>query len=296
MNDQKLKTALVLSSGGARGVAHIGVIEELTDQGFEISSLAGSSMGAVVSGLYALGKLNDYKEWLLNLKKSDVFNLLDFTFSKSGIIKGDKVFNTIKKFIPDKNIEDLIIPYVALATDIINEIEYVFDKGSIFDAMRASVAIPSLFLPVQKNGIVLVDGGVLNPLPLNHVKRFKGDLLVGVNLYANIHNREIDHFEYLNVYSENHSGNGEHEKILKTPGYFKLLDFTSQAMVNKLAEQSIELYKPDIIINIPRDVGNTFEFHKAEKFIQKGRDAAKIGIAEYFDRLAEKGNTIKFAG
>jgi NTE family protein len=296
MDNQKQKIALVLSSGGARGVAHIGVIEELLNQGFEITSLAGSSMGAVVSGLYALGKLDDYKEWLLKLKKADVFNLLDFTFSKSGIIKGDKVFSAIKKFIPDRCIEDLDIPYVALATDIINEVEYVFDKGSIYEAMRASVAIPSLFLPVEKNGIILVDGGVLNPLPIKYVKRTAGDILVAVNLYANIHEKEINHVDYLNVYTEPQINDDEHDKILKKPGYFKLLDYTSQAMVNKLAELAIEIYKPDIMINIPRNVGNTFEFHKAEKFINNGREAAKIGIAEYFENHSLSDHPFKFAG
>jgi NTE family protein len=284
MNEQKQKIALVLSSGGARGVAHIGVIEELERQGFTITSLAGSSMGAVVAGLYALGKLSEYKEWLLQLQKSDVFNLLDFTFSKSGIIRGDKVFNAIKKFIPDKNIEDLPIPYVAMATDIINEEEVVFDKGSIYFAMRASAAIPSLFLPVESNGIVMVDGGVLNPLPLQYVKRTENDILVGVNLYANIHEKKMNTQTFMGVYSKAGETQEVKEKIIKKPGYFKLLDYTSQAMLNKLAEQSAEISKPEILINIPRNVGNTFDFHKAEKLIQKGRDAAKIAIESYLSK------------
>ncbi len=293
MNNLKQKISLVLSSGGARGVAHIGVIEELESQGFEIVSTAGSSMGAVVSGIYALGKLNEYKEWLLTLKKKDVFNLLDFTFSKSGIIKGDKVFNTIKKFIPDQNIENLDISYVALATDIINETDYVFDSGSIFKAMRASVAIPSLFLPVEIDGTILVDGGVLNPLPLKYVKRKTEDILVSVNLYANIQKKEMNQVDYMKLYSDKELKEDEHLKTVKKPGYFTLLDNTSQAMINKIAELSIEIYKPEITINIPRDVGNTFEFHKAEQFIQRGRDAAKKGVEEYLKRL---NSSIKFVG
>src|SRR5476651_2334654 len=109
----KQKAALVLSGGSARGIAHIGVIEELEKQGFEITSVAGASMGAVVGGVYALGKMEEYKNWLYTLDKMKIFGLVDFTFSTDGFVKGDKLFNTMKKFIPDTNIEDLRIPYAA---------------------------------------------------------------------------------------------------------------------------------------------------------------------------------------
>jgi NTE family protein len=283
MTVSKQKVALVLSSGGARGVAHIGVIEELIARNFEISSLAGSSMGAVVAGLYATGSLHDYTQWLLKLDKSDVFAMMDFTFSTSGIIKGEKVFNTIKKFIPDRNIEDLPVPYIAMATDIINEKEVIFKQGSLYFAMRASVAIPSLFQPVIHNGIILVDGGVLNPLPLQFINRTEGDILVAVNLYANISDKNMTGDKYLNVYNKMDNDNNEKNKVVKKPGYFKLIDYTTQAMVNKLAEQSIEISKPDILINIPRNVGNTFDFHKAQKFIERGRNAAKLSIDNYLN-------------
>ncbi len=279
----KQKVALVLSSGGARGVAHIGVIEELIARNFEISSLAGSSMGAVVAGLYATGSLYDYTQWLLKLDKSDVFALMDFTFSTSGIIKGEKVFNTIKKFIPDRNIEDLPVPYIAMATDIINEKEVIFNKGSLYFAMRASVAIPSLFQPVIHDATILVDGGVLNPLPLQFINRTEGDILVAVNLYANINEKNMTGDKFMSVYKNNIENIAEKSKVIKKPGYFKLIDYTTQAMVNKLAEQSIEISKPDILINIPRNVGNTFDFHKAQKFIERGRNAAKLSIDNYLN-------------
>ena len=150
----KQKVALVLSGGGARGIAHIGVIEALEEQEFEISSVAGTSMGALIGGIYALGKLEVYKDWLCTLDKMKVFALIDFTLSGQGFIKGDKVFHKMRELIADANIEDLKIPYTAVAADILNKKEVVFTKGSVLDAIRASIAIPTVFTPVKlENGI-----------------------------------------------------------------------------------------------------------------------------------------------
>ncbi|MCK4793275.1 MAG: patatin-like phospholipase family protein, partial [Desulfobacteraceae bacterium] len=176
----KQPIALVLGSGGARGLAHIGVIEEFEKQGFEINSVAGTSMGALIGGLYAMDKLHEYKDWVLTLDKVEVFNLIDFTFSSHGLIKGDKIINKMKTFLPDRNIEDLDIPFAAVATDITNEKEVVFTTGSVYEAVRASIAIPTVFTPVNKDNILLVDGGVLNPIPANRVKRIGNDILVAV--------------------------------------------------------------------------------------------------------------------
>jgi NTE family protein len=147
----KEKVSLVLSGGGARGIAHIGVIEELEKQGFEIKSIAGTSMGALVGGIYAVGKLQEYKNWMYTLDKLDVFKLIDFTLSSQGLIKGDRVFKKMKEFIPDMNIEELNIHYAATATDLINKEEVVFTKGSVYKSIRASTAIPSVLTPVKKD-------------------------------------------------------------------------------------------------------------------------------------------------
>jgi len=180
----KVNVSLVLSGGGARGIAHIGVIEELEKQGLEIKSIAGTSMGALVGGIYAVGKLQEYKNWMYTLDKIDVFKLIDFTLSSQGLIKGDRVFKKMKEFIPDMNIEELKIHYTATATDIINKKEVVFTKGSIYEAIRASVAFPSVLTPVKKDDSVLVDGGVMNNVPINHVKRTRDDILIVVYVNA----------------------------------------------------------------------------------------------------------------
>jgi NTE family protein len=180
------KVSLVLSGGGARGLAHIGVIEELEKQDFEIVSITGTSMGALVGGICALGKLEEFKKWFFTLDKFKVFSLVDFTLSSQGLVKGERVFNKLKEFIEDKNIEDLKIAYAAVAVDLIKSEERVFTGGSVYDAIRASIAIPTVFTPVNIGNSLLVDGGILNNIPTNHAKRFKDDLLIAVNVNADI--------------------------------------------------------------------------------------------------------------
>ena len=175
------KVALVLGSGGARGYAHIGVIEELEARGYEIGCIAGCSMGAVVGGIYAAGKLREYREWTESLDYLDVLRLLDVSF-RLGAIRGEKVFGKIHEIIGEIDIENLSIPYTAVATDLTNQQEIWFQEGCLHKAMRASAAIPSLFTPVTQGSRMLVDGGLLNPLPIVPVVASHCDLIVAVNL------------------------------------------------------------------------------------------------------------------
>ena len=155
----KKRVALVLGSGGARGYAHIGVIEEIEKRGYEIACIAGCSMGAVVGGIYAAGKLQDYRNWIESLDYLDVLRLVDVSF-RLGAIRGEKVFGQIRKIVGEINIEDLRIPYTAVATDLTNQQEIWFQEGCLHQAMRASAAIPSLFTPVMQGNRMLVDGGL----------------------------------------------------------------------------------------------------------------------------------------
>lgn len=181
---KKRKAALVLAGGGARGVAHIGAIEELESQGFEITSVAGTSMGALVGGVYASGHLEPFKEWMRALDKYKVFSLVDFALSTEGLVKGDRVMEAMKELVPDMEIEQMPVPFTAVAADLLTGSEVVLDKGGLYDAIRASISIPSVFRPVHREGQVLVDGGTVNPLPLNRVKRAEGDLLIAVDVSA----------------------------------------------------------------------------------------------------------------
>ena len=175
------RVALVLGAGGARGYAHIGVIEEIERRGYDIACIAGCSMGAVVGGIYAADKLPVYRQWIESLDYLDVLRLVDVSF-RLGAIRGEKVFGQIHKIVGDLNIEDLRIPYTAVATDLTHQQEIWFQEGCLHQAMRASAAIPSLFTPVMQGNRMLVDGGLLNPLPIVPVVSSHCDLIMAVNL------------------------------------------------------------------------------------------------------------------
>jgi len=282
----KRNVALVLSSGGSRGLAHIGVIHELVKQGFQITSVSGSSIGTVIGGLYAMGKLHEYTKWVSTFNKMDVWGFMDFTLTTNGLLKGERVFDKMKTFIPDMNIEDMPIPFAAVATDILHEKEVVFTKGSFYEAVRASVAIPAVFTPVKYNNTILVDGGILNPIPIEHVRRKNGDILIVVNLYGE---KKVD------IPNEKNIDNGYLNRLINplltlistgdksSKGYYSLLSSTTSAMIQKIAELNIEKHKPDLVINIPHDSASTFDFYKAKELIELGESAAKEAIRNYLE-------------
>ncbi len=287
----KQNVALVLSSGGSRGLAHIGVISELEKHGFNITSVSGSSIGSVIGGLYAMGKLHEYTEWVSTFNKMDIWGFMDFTLTTNGLLKGERVFDKMKTFIPDMNIEDMPIPFAAVATDILHEKEVVFIKGSFYEAARASVAIPAVFTPVNYNNTILVDGGILNPIPIEHVLRKNGDILIVVNLYGE---KKVD------IPKEKNTDNGYLNRLINplltlistgdksSKGFYSLLSSTTSAMIHKIAKMSIEKHKPDMIINIPYDSANTFDFFKAKELIELGESAAKEAIINYSEKSIRK--------
>ncbi|WP_323750844.1 patatin-like phospholipase family protein [Marinobacter sp.] len=174
--------ALTLGSGGARGYAHIGAIEVLHERGYKIIAISGCSMGALVGGMYAAGKLQDYKDWVTGLGQFDVLKLLDVTFTSIGAIRGEKVFSVVREILGDTRIEDLPMSYTAVATDLLAHKEIWFQEGPLDQAIRASIAIPSVVTPLVLNGRVLVDGALLNPLPIIPTISAHADLVMAVNL------------------------------------------------------------------------------------------------------------------
>ena len=174
--------ALVLSSGGPRGFAYIGAIEELERRGYRITQVAGTSIGSLIGGIYAAGKLDDLKKWLYELDAWKVFTLMDLSIGKNHIMKGDKLIHAIKQIVPEVNIEDLKIPFKAIATDLYTGEEVVFDRGSLYEAIRASISIPSLFRPVKYCSRTLIDGGVVNTLPLGRVVKRNDNIVVAFNV------------------------------------------------------------------------------------------------------------------
>ena len=174
--------ALVLSSGGPRGLAYIGAIEELEERGYRITSIAGTSMGSLIGGMYATGKLKEVKDFLFSLNGWKVFSLMDISLSRNHLVKGDKIIEALQEIVPDIDIEDLPIPYKAVSTDLLTGEEVIFDKGNLFKAIRASISIPSLFRPVKMGMRTLIDGGIANTIPVNRVERTPGDIIVAFNV------------------------------------------------------------------------------------------------------------------
>lgn len=158
--------ALTLGSGGARGYAHIGAIEVLVERGYDIVAISGCSMGALIGGMFGAGKMQDYKDWVTGLGQFDVLKLLDVTFNSVGAIRGEKIFSVVREMLGDTRIENLPIAFTAVATDLLAHKEIWFQEGPLDQAIRASVAIPSVVTPLVLNGRVLVDGALLNPLPI----------------------------------------------------------------------------------------------------------------------------------
>lgn len=300
--------ALVLSSGGARGVAHIGVIEELTKSGYTITSVAGASMGALVGGMLAKGTLPEFTEWLLAFTKMDVIKFMDLTIGHGGLIKGEKLMKVLEDYVGDINIEDLRIPFSCVAADLIGHKEFVFDKGSLLQAIRASSSIPTVLLPVSIDGMMLVDGGVLNPLPLDLVKRSPGDILIAVNVNANIpYNPPVQKPEHADLekyygkmraaLNEKWAGVIDHyiEKYRngKTPKPkpANMFDVISESIIlaqNKAAGIYIEKYKPDVLVETSVDIASTFDFYKSEEIIEAGRVACRNALDEVGEKLLVK--------
>jgi NTE family protein len=279
--------SLVLSSGGARGIAHIGVIEVLEKYGFTIQSVAGASMGAMVGGMYASGNLSVFKDWLCSLTLKEMIRLIDLSISTEGFIKGNKVITEIEKLIPDRDIESLRIPFVAVSTDVVNNREIVHDKGSLFHAIRGSISIPFVFKPFPSDGTFLIDGGILNPLPIDCIKRHENDILVTVNVGAY---KTLHHVEKSNTgtsgktvtKAEDH-GSVQDNHVVKA-NHVNLAYKSIALMINRIAEMTVEKYKPDIVIDIEHDSFSVYEFYKAPEIIELGRIAAEEKIREYLQK------------
>jgi NTE family protein len=284
----KRDIALVLSSGGARGFAHIGVIKVLEQNGFRIRSVAGTSMGALVGGIYATGQLSQFEEWVSALDVREVLRLTDLTVSNKGLVKGKKIIEKMKEIVPDRNIEDLPIPFCAVATDIINGTEVAFTSGKLFDAIRASISIPTVFLPFKTGNSYYVDGGVVNPVPINRVRRHKNDLLVVVAVNANIpaekqavveeskiDNKYLKQIRLIQSKLSKDIPRNKEDNI----GIFNLTNTCISIMLNQIALLTVGNHRIDIMVNISKEAFGTYDFYKAKQIIEEGEEAARRALA-----------------
>lgn len=305
----KKNVALVLSSGGAKGLAHIGVIQELQAQGYSISSISGASIGSLIGGLYAINKLDEFTDYVSSLTIDDVINMIDLTLSSRGFIKAERLFRHIENIIPDTLIEEMNIPLAIIATDISNRKEKVITKGSFYQAVRASIAIPAIVTSVRESDQILVDGGVMNPIPINHLHRQENDIVVAVNLYGypkeNDHNyneKSISnsikndtnflHFAYNRLKSIKSVKNNIFENLAHSSGnsygYISTLGIVTSLMVQRISALSLELGKPEMIVSIPIDAAGTFDFHKAQSLIKLGREISAKTIMDYETNMSSQ--------
>jgi NTE family protein len=286
----KRKVQLVLGSGGARGVAHIGVIQLLLEQGYEIVEVAGCSMGAVVGGMFCAGHLPQYTEWLLKQSKTDVYLLFDLAFSLKGLVRGERIFSVLEHMAGKRRIEELDIPFTAIATDILSRREVHFRVGDLYKALRASTGIPGVFTPIADEKCLYVDGGVLNPLPISCLEKRTDTLVVAVNLNGAFDieiapevSAEEDAPDFLSRmlgYFWPGQKNVEGSEIAAQAPFtmFELMKASYNATVDRLTAETLFHHPPDILIEIPRNVCSVFEFYRAAELIEIGKKAYRRQI------------------
>lgn len=295
------RISLVLGAGGARGYAHIGAIAELEAQGWEIAAVSGSSMGALVGGIHAAGKLAAFRDFACSLARLDVIRLLDWNWSGGGLIKGDRIIEVLRELIGETDIEALPIPYTAVAVDLEGQKEVWLSRGSLFEAIRASIAIPTLLRPQRRQGRLLVDGGLLNPLPVAPTLRDLTDLIVAVDVNAlpdaaaayaapkaaakppetpaaRPRNGQMQRIAELieGLVEKREAKDAAHE-----PGAFELLGRSFELVQAALTRLQLAVQPPDLLISIPRSACAFHEFHRAEELIELGRERTRRALAQW---------------
>lgn len=309
MTDRRI--ALVLSSGGARGLAHIGVLRCLEERGYEVDYIAGSSMGALIGGIYAAGKLDIYAEWVRALSRRDVVRLLDWSFSRGAMFKGERIIEELKKLIGDVTIEELDVGFTAVATDLKTEREVWLSSGPLWDAIRASIAVPLVFAPVERGAQVLVDGGLVNPVPIAPTFNSQAPTTLAVDLNARARGRlgdgppdEGDDYEGPEPASadtqmpesEQSGGfSGLPVRIrkfidrltedlpameLRAPQALELALSSMETMQSTISRMKLAAYSPQVLIRVPRNLASFFDFHRAEELIEYGYEATGRALDE----------------
>ena len=310
--------AVVLGSGGARGYAHIGALDVIEDHGFDVIAVSGCSMGALVGGLYAAGKMDDYRDWVVNLRQRDVLRLVDLSLSSMGAIRGDKLFAMVGEMIGQVLIEDLPILYTAVATDLLSQREVWFQDGPLADAIRASVAIPSLLAPVITDNQLLVDGALMNPVPILPTLSAQADVTIAVHLAGDTRRHtptrpsgplmaadeddddhpmqgrdDPDHVSTLrerasrlldwDMVRAKLTREGERPTeadALAEFGRLDIMNLAYETMQATLTSYKLAGYPPDVLVEIPKSSARTFEFHRAAELIELGRERTEAALDE----------------
>ncbi|WP_256328506.1 patatin-like phospholipase family protein [Nocardioides sp. YR527] len=288
------RVALALGAGGARGYAHLGVIQELRERGHEIVTVAGTSMGALVGGLIAAGKDEEFADWATALRQIDVLRLLDPKWRAGGAFNADGVVAELENLLGEQLIEDLPVPFTAVATDLESHREVWFQRGPLVKAIRASIGIPGVFLPVMWNGRVLVDGGLLNPLPMGPTAATPADLTIAVSLQGRRTQRGTQSpvVENSADVTADESGTTVFRRLRGKLGVggettttpraepsraqpdlrvADVMTLSWDAMQEMIARYRLAGLPPDVLITVPVDAARTLDFHRATEMIELGR-------------------------
>lgn len=284
------KIGLALGSGSARGWAHIGVIKELTRLGVPIHCVAGCSIGSLVGAVYACDSLNDFEEWALELNKRGMAKLIDLNWVGGGMISGSKLMDFFKKFGLDKNIEDLVIPFASVATDLNTGREIWLDKGSLIPAIRSSISLPGIFTPLAYKGGWLLDGGLVNPVPISLCRAMGAEVVIAVNLNHDILQSTSILPEQEGVLS---LLAGKFDQLVKrvlgttdVPGYYEVLTKSIKIMQDRITKARAAEDPAELTL-LPRLGGvSIYDFDRAKEAIKEGEDCV----------LKEKINVLRLAG
>ena len=279
--DVKGKTvSLVLGSGGARGMAHIGVIYELLAAGCDIRAISGCSVGALVGGAYAAGKLEEFEAWMRSITAFNMISLMDLTWRSGGLIAGDKVIEGLTRIIGNRDIETLPVAFTAVAANLTLEKEVWIRSGPLSEAIRASISLPMILTPVVRGDAVLVDGGVLNPVPIAPTFGDGTDLTIAVNLgglpvYTSRRKKPAKPagFSYSQSLKQLSDllGLPMPAKPVSDTGLFDVANRAFDSMQNSIARQKLASYPPDHAIEIPRNACGMLDFDRAAEMIELGR-------------------------
>lgn len=291
------KISLVLGSGGARGLAHIGVIRALQAHGWEIAAISGSSMGALIGGFFAAGKLDDYADWVQELTEFTVLRYLDIAWGGAGMLKGEFLMDTLKAFIGHHRIEDLPIPLTLVATDVRTRQEVWLNRGDLFDAIRASIAVPMVFTPHEVHGRPLLDGGILNPVPIAPALQDPTDAIIAVSLSGSP--KKGSGQSRRGEAAPSQGPRGYREKIeafidqlqdklgmndAEEEGAMSFIDaalLSLDTMQASIARCKLAAYPPDLLIEIPINTCAAHEFYRAREVIAAGEYWTRQALERY---------------
>jgi NTE family protein len=278
----KQRISLVLGGGGARGLTHIGAIRCLEAHGFEISYIAGCSIGALIGGIFAAGKLDAYADWVCALQKRDVVRLLDWSFGRGAIFSDERIITVLREMMGERSIEELPIGFTAVATEINDKREIWLSRGSLVEAIRASMAMPLIFAPVERDGLVLVDGGLINPVPIAPALNDNTAWTIVVNLNGHAELLEAVKSDTVDVDEPMLRLRSKISKFIDDliprasrvepgyPGRIELALRSMDTMQTTIARMKLAAYTPKLIIEIPRNLCTFFEFDRAPELIEFG--------------------------